>query len=85
VSFRFAGKKSMNRITVDDVLKSRLDGAVEPVEVCDLDGQMLGHFVPIAALESRDGCPYSTDELNRMHAEDGGRSLAEIWKSLGAK
>lgn len=75
----------MNRIIVDDSLKSRLDGVVEPVEVCDADGQMLGHFVPIAALGRPDGCPYSTDELNRMRGEDGGRPLAEIWKSLGAK
>jgi len=75
----------MNRITVDDSLKSRLHGAVEPVEVCDADGQMLGHFVPIAAFGRPDGCPYSTDELTRMRDEDGGRSLADIWKSLGAK
>ena len=75
----------MNRITVDDALKSRLDGVVEPVEVCDSEGCTLGHFVPIAALGGPDGCPYSTDELNRMRGEDGGRSLAEIWGALGSK
>ena len=75
----------MNRITVDNALKSRLDGVAEPVEVCDAQGRMLGHFIPVAALVKPDGCPYSTDELNRMRGEDGGRSLAEIWESLGAK
>ncbi len=75
----------MNRITVDDALKSRLDGVVEPVEVCDAQGRMLGHFVPIAALVGPDACPYSADELTRMRGEDGGRTLTEIWKSLGAE
>ncbi len=28
-------------------------------------------------------CPYSAAELEEMHQQTGGRSLAEIWKSLG--
>ena len=75
----------MNRITVDDALKSRLDGSVEPVEVCGAEGHMLGHFVPIAALGRLDGGPYCTQELNCMRGEDGRRPRAEIWKSLGTK
>ena len=70
----------MNRITVDDALKSRLDG---PVEVCDAHGHVLGHLVPIAAFGRPDDCPYSSHELNRMRAENGGRPLDEIWKSGG--
>jgi hypothetical protein len=74
----------MNRITVDSSMKSRLDGLVTPVEVVDETGRTLGHFVPSAAIPS-DDCPYSIEDLERMRREQGGRSLSEIWKSLGAK
>lgn len=74
----------MNRITVDDALKSCLDGVVGSVEACDADGHVIGYFVPVAALGTPGGCPFSSDELNRMRGEDGGQPLAEIWKSLGA-
>ncbi|MFV2067939.1 MAG: hypothetical protein ACC645_13280 [Pirellulales bacterium] len=75
----------MNRITVNDALRSQLDGIDQPVEVCDAAGQTLGHFVPTAAYDAFDGCPYSTDQLDRMRGEESGRPLAEIWKSLRAK
>ena len=74
----------MNRITVDSSLKSQLDGLDTPVEVVDETGRKLGHFVPTSTLSS-ENCPYSAEELARMHNEQDGRSLADIWKSLGAK
>ena len=36
----------MNRITVDDSLKSQLDGLDAPVEFVDEAVNKLGHFVP---------------------------------------
>jgi hypothetical protein len=75
----------MNRITVDDSLKTQLDGLAEPVEVVDESGRRLGHFVPVLATTASDNSPYSTDELKRMRREEGGRPLAEIWRSLEAK
>ncbi len=75
----------MNRITVDDPLKRQLDGLAEPVEVVDEAGRRLGHFVPALATMASDECPYSTDELERMRREEGGRPLPQIWKSLDAK
>ena len=75
----------MNRITVDDQLKTRLDGLAQPVEVVDKSGRRLGHFVPTAATTASDDCPYGSEELERMRGEEGGRPLSEIWKSLRAK
>jgi hypothetical protein len=75
----------MNRITVEGPIKAQLDGLALPVEVVDETGRWLGHFVPAAAMVAADECPDSPHELERMHAEKGGRTLPEIWKSLGAK
>mgnify|MGYP001827051714 CR=1 FL=1 len=75
----------MNRITVRDPLKTQLDGLAEPVEVVDESGRRLGHFVPSLATMASDDCPYSSEELERMRGEEGGRPLRGLWKSLEAK
>ena len=49
-----------------------------------LSGRPLGHFVPRQGVTASDECPYSKEELQRMRAEQTGRPLSEIWKSLGA-
>jgi len=75
----------MNRLTVDSPLKARLAGLVWPVEFVDETGRSLGHFVPTQATITSNECPYSAEELAHMRSAEGGRPLAEIWKSLGAK
>ncbi len=75
----------MNRVTVGDSLKSQLDGLAAPVEVVDESGRPLGHFVPRTSMSTPDNCPYSIDELDAMRSESGGRTLAEVWKTLGAE
>ena len=75
----------MNRIIVASPLKAQLIGLGQPVEVVDETGVSLGHFVPAKATIVSDNCPYSAEELARMRSEEGGRPLAEIWTSLGAK
>ncbi len=75
----------MNQITVDSPLKVQLAGLAQPVEVVDEAGHRLGHFVPAQATIVSDDCPYSAEELAQMRSEEGGRPLAEIWKSLSAK
>ena len=74
----------MNQITVHDPLKTQLDNLDMPVEVVDETGRQLGHFLPRRATAISDECPYSETELAQMRDEQGGRSLPEIWKSLGA-
>jgi hypothetical protein len=79
----------MRRLTLDPMLMERLNGLTEHIELCDETGQTVGHFLPtsvyedlfFAALASES--PHSKEELRRRYNETGGRSLAEIWKSLG--
>lgn len=74
----------MNQITVGHTLTSQLEGLMEPVVVVDENGRALGHFLPSRNHSTGDS-PYSIEELAAMHGEEGGRSLSEIWESLGAK
>jgi hypothetical protein len=75
----------MNRITVEDPLKTQFDGLAGPVEMIDSTGRRLGHFVPAAPAPATDDCPYSPEELERMRGEREGRPLSEIWRSLGVQ
>jgi hypothetical protein len=79
----------MGKVTLDPELRAKLNGLDEQIEVCDESGRTLGHYLPAdlyeelfyAALAAES--PHSKEELKRRHRETGGRSLAEIWKSLG--
>jgi hypothetical protein len=78
----------MRKVIVDPALKVKLHGLNEQVELCDENGQTLGHFLPLqtyhklvyAAVAA--ACPFSEEELQRRERETGARSLAEIWKRL---
>ncbi len=74
----------MTQIKIDSPLNVQLAALVQPTEVVDDNGRSLGLFVPTPAMLASDDCPYSAEELAQMLNEPGGRSLAEIWKSLGA-
>ena len=75
----------MDQIVVSNALKCELDGLFRPVELVDTTGTPLGQFVPHFVKLERDDCPYTESELEQAKAEQGGRPLAEIWKSLNAK
>lgn len=75
----------MNQITVHEPLRTQLDGVARPVELVDEGGRRLGLFVPTLVTAADDQCPHAPEELEQMRSERGGRSLAEIWKSLGVK
>lgn len=73
----------MDRITIDDAMKSQFFGASEPLVLCDASGSAFGHFVPIVPTRGKDDCPYSDEQLAAMRQESGGSPLADVWKSLG--
>lgn len=79
----------MGKLILDAELRKKLNGLNEPMEICDEGGQTLGHFLPATAFDDlfyaalAVDSPHSKEELRRRHREIGGRSLAEIWKSLG--
>jgi hypothetical protein len=74
-------------VVIDADLRARLRGLNMPLELLDETGHVLGHFTPAFrpadADELMKSCPYSEEELEQFRREPGGRTLAEIWKSLG--
>jgi hypothetical protein len=83
----------MDKVVVDESLEAKLNGLNRELEVCDRNGRTLGHFLPpdlyremlYAWAESQSGI--TPEELQRRIREETGtgRSLAEIWKDLGAE
>jgi hypothetical protein len=76
----------MGKVILDDAMRAKLNGLNEQIEFLDESGQTLGHFLPAdlyhSILYSNDQCPYSEEELQQSLQEPGGRSLADIWKTL---
>lgn len=76
----------MPRIQIDQVLRQRLGGMTEPLELCDASGQVVGHFLPEASykkmLYGTLKVPLSDEEVGRRRQETGGRSLGAIWQRL---
>lgn len=78
----------MVKITVSDELHEKLGRAEDVAEPCDRSGRALGHFVPVTGPGrggDADECPYTEEELARMRAESGGRSLGKIRERLGRR
>jgi hypothetical protein len=77
----------MSKVIIDDALGLKLGTCATPIELFDQSGRLLGHFVPVSHEESisrpEDSCPQTEAELRAAHSQTGGRTLAEIWKSLG--
>jgi hypothetical protein len=77
----------MDKIIVNDTLRTHLPTLDRQVEFCDESGRTLGHFLPEKVykdlLEAWAGARISPEELERRRQEPRGRTLDEIWKSLG--
>ncbi len=79
----------MTQIQIDQALLQKLGGLVGPVELCDANGQVLGHCLPEAEYQKMLYASFklelSDEEIARRRAETGGSTLQEIWQELGAK
>jgi hypothetical protein len=80
----------MNKVVVDPDLRSRWNALDQPLEICDEQGKTLGHYLPaeqfnrlMYAVAEAQRPPLSDEEKNRRRTERGGRTLKEIWRSLG--
>lgn len=77
----------MNKVIIDPTLRAKLHGFANQVELCDESGQTVGHFVPDSVyrefLRVWADARLSDDELERRRKEPRGRTLAEIWRSIG--
>jgi len=78
----------MSKVIVDDELRAKLNGLHEGVELCDPSGEPIAYLLSPAEYErlviawAKTQC--TDEELQQAAQEKGGRTLAEIWKSLGA-
>ncbi len=77
----------MTKVILDDILREKLNGLDEHLELCDEEGRTLGHYLP--AIEYQEllvdwsKARASDEELDRRMQESGGCTLAEIWARLG--
>ena len=79
----------MNHLTADQALVERLAGVMEPVEIRDSSGKVLGRYTPVFSDEQdaheRAARYFDLAEAERALAEKGqGSTLAEIWERLRA-
>lgn len=76
----------MTRITLDEPLKSKLNGLNESVEICDEDGNVVGRFVPQKMYERLVydylNSQVSDEELEFARNEPGGAGLDEVLDRL---
>ncbi len=72
------------KITVDDVLRSRLHDFRLPLELCDESGKVLGYVTPAVDPSLYEGVDslISEEELDRRSQAGGGRPLADILRDL---
>ena len=70
----------MSRLTVDSATLAKFQGISEPVDICDEQGRIVGHFVPY-----RGGLPSAAleldipeEELDRRAANFHGRPLDDL-------
>lgn len=74
----------MSRIVVDAKLREKLLQVVQPIELIDAGGHVLGRFLPEASQFDLDP-NISDEELCRREQVGGGRALSEILRDLERK
>jgi hypothetical protein len=80
----------MNVWVADEELLQRLRGIVEPQEIRDANGKVIGIYTPVLTPEeqaayARAAELFDLEELDRIEREEHGqgRPLTELWKRLG--
>jgi hypothetical protein len=79
----------MSKITLDATWGATMNNFNEPVELCDANGKVIGHFLPGDAYRkllyqlAESQCPYSAEQLQAMRQQTGGKPLTKVWESLG--
>jgi hypothetical protein len=77
----------MTQVQLDEVLRQKLAGAVEPIEILGESGEIIGHFVPTPTNReldySRVAIPFDDAEIKRRRGESEGGKLADFWNRMG--
>ena len=71
----------MTKVVIDAVLRNKLGNLAEAKQFTDESGQLLGHFLPVAAAPRREP-QISDEEIQRRLRQGGGRPLSEILADL---
>lgn len=78
----------MNHLTADQVLLERLAGVMEPVEIRDPDGKVLGTFTPALSPEEAEAYRKAAElfdpaELDRIEREGGPfYTIEQVWEHI---
>lgn len=74
----------MGRVTIGQSVQSALGNLEAPLELCDEQGNVLGHFFPVQDRSIYEGVesPNSPEEIERRLREDSERTLDEIFRDL---
>jgi hypothetical protein len=76
----------MGKIMVDAILREKLNGLHQQIEICDENDQLVGVFLPAAEFRALTGSteiPFTDEEIELAKNSGGGCSLAEFWKRMG--
>lgn len=79
----------MSAITLDPQLRTRLNNLTESLELRELDGSIVGRFLPEEEFNRMQyelamaACPYTEAQLQQFRAEKAGTSLSDFWKKMG--
>ena len=76
----------MQKVTLDQSLRAKLNGLTTQIELCDDAGQTIGYFLPAEwhrqLLYAWAKAQVTDEELEQARQEPGGSSLAEILEKL---
>jgi len=76
----------MNRVMLDEALRSKLGDLSQQSQICDQEGQVVGLYIPLPeydpALYRWAEAQIGDEELERRAQEPGGRTTAEVLERL---
>jgi hypothetical protein len=70
----------MTQILLDANLAGRLKASPSPLELCDPNGEIVGHFTPVK--KAKIEIPFTEEEIRESRRQTGGRPLSEILADL---
>jgi len=79
----------MSKLVVTAEMRQLLRSVTEPVYLVDEKGHPLGEFTPEPVWDDNAIVPWdpsiTKEDLDRIAAEPGGKTLDEIWRDLGVR
>ncbi len=74
----------MSKVILDDVLRARLNGLNEHLEVCEADGRVVGRYLP-EELYTRWMYDWAKAEFAREEAEEAAQGIVRKWDGTNGK